>query len=185
MGEETRAHDGLPGQDAGTPGREPGQRDADGRRRELLAEFLEATRRAGSLMQLMSQEASDRIGINATDLNCLNILSFSGAMTAGQLAQATGLTTASITTVIDRLEQAGYARRERDTHDRRKVTVRLEADAAFRGVAPVFGPMIAAWQDIAAEYSDDELELIAGFQRRTEAAIRAQLAQMRRPASPR
>ena len=59
-------------------------------------------------MQLMSQAAADRIGINATDLNCLNILSFSGHMTAGELARATGLTTASITGVVDRLEEAGY-----------------------------------------------------------------------------
>ena len=56
--------------------------------------------RTGSLMQLMGQAAADRIGINATDLNCLNILSFSGQMTAGELARATGLTTASITGVV-------------------------------------------------------------------------------------
>ena len=35
-------------------------------------------------------------------------------MTAGDLARATGLTTASITGVIDRLEEGGYVRRERD-----------------------------------------------------------------------
>ena len=66
-------------------------------------------RQTGSLMQLMGQAAADRIGINATDLNCLNILSFSGHMTAGELARATGLTTASITGVIDRLEEATSA----------------------------------------------------------------------------
>ncbi len=58
-------------------------------------------------MQLMGQAAADRIGINATDLNCLNILSFSGQLTAGQLAKATGLTTASITGVVGRLAEAG------------------------------------------------------------------------------
>ncbi len=74
-------------------------------RAQLAAAFGAAIRRTGSLMQLMGQAAADRIGINATDLNCLNILSFSGQMTAGQLAKATGLTTASITGVIDRLER--------------------------------------------------------------------------------
>ena len=144
-------------------------------RAELLASFIDATRRSGSLMQLLSQAAADRIGINATDLNCLNILSFSGAMTAGQLAQATGLTTASITGVIDRLEQAGYAQRERDAHDRRRVMVRLIVAAVHRDVAPAFAPMLAAWHDIAKSYTDDELALIAGFQRRVEATIRDQL----------
>ena len=71
-------------------------------RAELIAAFAAGVRRGGSLMQLMGQAAADRIGINATDLTCLNLLSFSGQMTAGQLAKATGLTTASITGVIDR-----------------------------------------------------------------------------------
>src|ERR1700680_2025747 len=65
-------------------------------RAQLAAAFGAAVRRTGSVMQLMGQAAADRIGINATDLNCLNILSFSGQMTAGELARATGLTTASI-----------------------------------------------------------------------------------------
>src|ERR1700729_2182829 len=98
-------------------------------RAELAAAFGAAIRKTGSLMQLLSQAAADRIGVNATDLNCLNILSFSGAMTAGQLGQGTGLSTASITGVIGRLEQAGYARRDRDAHDRRRVVVRLIVDA--------------------------------------------------------
>jgi len=144
-------------------------------RSELLASFIDAARRSGSLMQLLSQAAADRIGINATDLNCLNILGFSGPMTAGQLAQATGLTTASITGVIDRLEQAGYAQRERDARDRRRVVVRLIVSAVHRDVAPAFAPVLAAWQDIAKSYTDDELALIAGFQRRVEAALRDQL----------
>src|SRR5262249_56725645 len=57
-------------------------------RAELAAAFGAAIRRTGSLMQLMGMAAADRIGINATDLNCLNILSFSGRMTAGELARA-------------------------------------------------------------------------------------------------
>ena len=92
-------------------------------RARLATEFGAAVRKTGSLMQLVGQAAADRIGINATDLNCLNILSFSGQMTAGELARATGLTTASITGVIDRLEAAGYVRRERDARDRRRVVV--------------------------------------------------------------
>ncbi len=77
----------------------------------LAAEFGAAVRRTSSLMQLMGQAATDRIGLNATDLNRLNILSFSGQMTADELARATGLTTASITGVAHRLEEAGYVRR--------------------------------------------------------------------------
>src|ERR1700684_1456860 len=106
-------------------------------RARLASEFGGAVRMTGSLMQLVGQAAADRIGINATDLNCLNILSFSGQLTAGELARGTGLTTASITGVVDRLEDAGFVRRERDATDRRRVVVHLDLDKALRDVAPV------------------------------------------------
>jgi DNA-binding MarR family transcriptional regulator len=97
-------------------------------RRRLEADFLLAIRRAGSIMQLLGQVSADRIGINATDLNCLNLVALTGSMTAGELARATGLTTASITGVLDRLEEGGFVRRERDPHDRRRVIVHLGGD---------------------------------------------------------
>ena len=123
--------------------------------------------------------AADRIGINATDLNCLNILSFSGHMTAGELARATGLTTASITGVIDRLEEAGYVTRERDPHDRRRVVVTLSLDRAMRNVASVFLPVMRDWRELATRYSNDELRLIVDFYARMEQVFRNHLIRLR------
>jgi DNA-binding MarR family transcriptional regulator len=148
-------------------------------RAELEVAFATAMRRTGSLMQLMGQAAADRIGINNTDLNCLNILSFSGHMTAGELAKATGLTTASITGVIDRLEEAGFVRRERDPHDRRRVVVRLSLDKAVSDVASVFAPMLRDWREMATRYSDDELRLIVDFYGRVEQVFRKHLIRLR------
>ncbi len=148
-------------------------------RAELAMAFIAAIRKTGSLMHLMSQAAADRIGINATDLNCLNILSFSGQLTAGDLAKATGLTTASITGVVDRLEEAGFVRRERDAVDRRRVLIHLNVERALGTVGPVFGPMMGAWQRMAAQYSDDELQLIVLFYDQMEQIIREHLARLR------
>jgi DNA-binding MarR family transcriptional regulator len=148
-------------------------------RAELELAFATAMRRTGSLMQLMGQAAADRIGINNTDLNCMNILSFSGHMTAGELAKATGLTTASITGVIDRLEEAGFVRRERDPHDRRRVVVRLSLDKAVSDVAVVFAPMLRDWREMATRYSDDELRLIVDFYGRVEQVFRKHLFRLR------
>jgi DNA-binding MarR family transcriptional regulator len=148
-------------------------------RAQLAMAFAAAVRKTGSLMHLMSQAAADRIGINATDLNCLNILSFSGQMTAGELARATGLTTASITGVVDRLEQAGFVHRERDAKDRRRVVIHLNAQRALSTVAPVFGPLMGAWQRIADRYSDDELQLIVEFYDQMEQIIRHHLIRLR------
>src|SRR5262249_37022564 len=148
-------------------------------RAELELAFATAMRRTGSLMQLMGQAAADRIGINSTDLNCLNILSFSGQMTAGDLAKATGLTTASITGVIDRLEEAGFVRRERDPHDRPRAVGRLARDKAKHEVASVFAPMLRDWREMAARYSDDELRLIVDFYARVEQVFRKHLIRLR------
>jgi DNA-binding transcriptional ArsR family regulator len=153
-------------------------------RARLATEFGAAVRKTGSLMQLVGQAAADRISINATDLNCLNILSFSGQLTAGELARATGLTTASITGVVDRLEEAGYVRRERDARDRRRVVVHLVLDRAVRDVAPLFLPMVREWQAMADQYTDDELRLIVEFYGQMEEVFRRHVVRLREPADP-
>jgi DNA-binding MarR family transcriptional regulator len=153
------------------PGRSP--------RRRLEGEFLLALRRAGSVMQLLGAAAAERIGINVTDLNCLNILALRGRMTAGELARATGLTTASITGVLDRLEDAGFVRREKDPNDRRRVVVRLDAERGRRDVAPVFAPVIQAYREAAAQYTDEQLQTILGFQQQLEQIMRDRLIELR------
>ena len=148
-------------------------------RAELLASFIDATRRSGSLMQLLSQAAADRIGINATDLNCLNLVALTGHMTAGDLAKQTGLSTASITGVLDRLEEGGFVRRVRDPHDRRRVIAELADGPGLREVGSTFGPVVKAWRATAADYSDDELRLLLEFQGKLEEIMRSQLARLR------
>ena len=156
-------------------------------RADLEVAFAAGLRRTGALMQLMGSAAAEKIGINATDLVCLNILSFSGHMTAGELARATGLTTASITGVVDRLEEAGFVARQRDPQDRRRVVVQINLDRAMRDVAAVFVPMLRAWREMASRYSDDELRLIVDFYARMELVLRDHLVRLRggpEPAEP-
>jgi DNA-binding transcriptional ArsR family regulator len=154
---------------------------AGAERRQLEGEFLLALRRAGSVMQLLGQMSAERIGINATDLNCLNIVALTGHLTAGELAAQTGLTTASITAVLDRLEEGGFVRRGRDPHDRRRVMVELSAGPGLSKVGSTFGPVVNAWRAAAAGYSDDELRLLLAFQGQLEEIIRDQLARLRSP----
>jgi DNA-binding MarR family transcriptional regulator len=153
--------------------------DGGAERQRLETDFLLALRRAGSIMQLLGQMSAERIGINVTDLNCLNIVALTGSMTAGDLARATGLTTASITGVLDRLEEGGFVQRERDPHDRRRVIVKLNAGPGLREIGPTFGPLLKAWRATAAGYSDDDLRLLLEFQRRFEEIVREQLARLR------
>jgi DNA-binding transcriptional ArsR family regulator len=153
--------------------------DGGAERQRLESDFLLAMRRAGSIMQLLGQMSAERIGVNVTDLNCLNIVALTGPMTAGDLARATGLTTASITGVLDRLEEGGFVRRERDPKDRRRVIVNLNMGPGLREVGSTFGPLVKAWRAAAASYSDEELGLLLEFQRRFEEIVRGQLGRLR------
>src|ERR1700733_11041636 len=94
-----------------------------GSRKELITKLAAAMRDVSGLSVLHSQAVAGRLGINSTDLECLDLVE-RGPVAAGALAGATGLTTGAITGVIDRLERAGFVRREADSADRRKVLVR-------------------------------------------------------------
>src|SRR6267154_1879546 len=137
--ERDAAERGAPERDAaerGAPERDAAEAGSPAERQRLEGEFLLAMRRNGSIMQLLGQVSAERIGVNVTDLNCLNIVALTGPMTAGELARATGLTTASITGVLDRLEEGGFVRRERDPKDRRRVIVTLNPGPGLREIGP-------------------------------------------------
>src|SRR5262245_28604316 len=70
------------------------------------------------------QAIDELLGLNTTDHNALDLLSRAGPITAGELAELTGLTTGAITGIIDRLEKAGFVCRENDPKDRRRVIIR-------------------------------------------------------------
>jgi DNA-binding MarR family transcriptional regulator len=92
-------------------------------RAALMEELEHAVRRSSAQGVIFGQTVAGRVGISSSDLECLDFLNLEGRVTAGRLAEVTGLTTGAITGVVDRLEKAGLVRRERDGHDRRKVFI--------------------------------------------------------------
>src|SRR6266545_7066061 len=97
----------------------------DSRRRDLVAALNQAARASSGLGGVFAAAVAGRLGINVTDLECIEMIATPGTLTAGELAEKTGLTTGAVTGIIDRLERAGFVRRERDAEDRRKVHVRI------------------------------------------------------------
>src|SRR5215468_276883 len=143
---------------------------------ELLAALEREMRKASAQGVLFGQIVAERLGVNSSDLECLDIVILRGPVTAGDLAAATGLTTGAITGVVDRLERAGFARRERDAEDRRKVLVRA-LPAVERRIAPLFEPMQRAVAAALADYTDAELSfLLTFFARAYEASVSATAA---------
>jgi DNA-binding MarR family transcriptional regulator len=102
--------------------------------------------------------AARRLGVNRTDLRCLDWLS-AGPLTAGQLTEAIGLSSAATTTLVDRLERRGLVRRLRDDSDRRKVLVEM-TDLGQRLAGEIYGPLQVAGAEMLGRYNDDELALL-------------------------
>jgi DNA-binding MarR family transcriptional regulator len=153
------------------------------RRQELEAALNAAMRDVSGQGVLYSQAVADRLGINSTDLECLDHIS-RGPLNAGRLAELTGLTTGAVTGVIDRLEHVGLARRERDAGDRRKVLV-VATPAVAQHVAPLFEPMQRNAMSAVSIYRDDELALLLDFLSRASDAALIAMAELRgRPAHP-
>jgi DNA-binding MarR family transcriptional regulator len=113
---------------------------------------------------------AEQTGLNPTDLQCLGLLQLNGPMSAGALARSTGLTTSAITTVIDRLERSGYAAREHDPADRRRVIVRLDERRAEDAILPLYASKAAGKADVFARFSDAELTAVRDFLQALEEA---------------
>ena len=121
---------------------------------------------------------AERVGMHSTDLECLGFLRDEGPVPAGRLAELTGLTTGAVTRMIDRLERAGYVRREADPRDRRRVIVRAIPGRANE-IGPLFGGMRRAMDELCARYTDAELTLILDFVSRAGAVGLEQVAKLR------
>lgn len=142
----------------------PPERDA------LLSALVREARHFSTSTVLFHQVIAERLGLNPTDHKCAEILSRTGPLTAGELAEHTGLTTGAITGVVDRLERAGFVRRDRDPEDRRRVIVRpVWGTEVERKVGGLFASLQASFAEICGSYADAELRVILDFMERCRA----------------
>jgi len=148
----------------------------------LLDEMQRAGRQLSAATIMFHQAVADRLGLNPTDHKCIDLLASKGLMTAGELADATGLTTGAITGVIDRLEAAGYVRREDDPNDRRRVIVRV-IPRRYREIGRLFEGLSARTADLGALYSDRELATILDFMSRSHQMLHEATFELRQQAS--
>jgi DNA-binding MarR family transcriptional regulator len=132
------------------------------RRKDLEPEIQQQMIAMIAQVVLFNHAANASLGLGASDSQFLTLLRTRGPMTPGQLAAATGLTSGTVTGVIDRLEKAKLVRRERVSGDRRKVLVVPDSEAADR-LAPVYAGQAAMLQKVLARRTPAELETINRF----------------------
>ena len=131
-------------------------------RAALLQELETAMRKSSAQGTLFAQVVAEHAGISNSDMDCMDFLNMEGRMTAGRLAELTGLTTGAITGVIDRMEKAGFVRRERDDSDRRKVFI-APVPERLGEIERFYVLMQRAMEKLSDGYTDAELKLLLRY----------------------
>jgi DNA-binding MarR family transcriptional regulator len=123
---------------------------------------LQASRESSSLAIFFHTSIAERVGLGATEEKTLSLLSRLGPLTAGEIASHTGLTTPSVTGLLDRLENKGMVQRVRDPHDRRRVIVEPNQERLAE-LESVFHALQETFRGLLEIYSDEQLATIADF----------------------
>jgi len=144
-------------------------------RRRLTRAIKEALRDLGGELSRLNQSVGSRLDVKGTDLECLDLITRHGPLSPTALARRAVLHPATVTGVLDRLERGGWIVRDRDPADRRGVLIRAEKGrgAEVLRLYLVDSGMNAALDEICAQYSGDELDVITGFLRSTAEAGRS------------
>lgn len=127
---------------------------------DLQKRALNAVRDYGVQLALFRSAMDDWAGLNATDMECLRILFLEGVSTPSKLARHTGLTSGATTAMLDRLEKAGLIERQPNPDDRRGTLI-VPAEASTERIAGWFESARKAQADLIAQFSAEELEVIA------------------------
>ncbi|HTV54131.1 MAG TPA: MarR family transcriptional regulator [Terriglobia bacterium] len=145
-------------------------------RRELLTRLSDLGRIVSTQTVFLHQAIAQTVGLNATDTKCMDLIlrGPEGAVTAGWLADMTGLTTGAITHILDRLERQRFVERVRDAQDRRKVFVRVRQES-LEILVPKYEAVGKAYMKLLDHYSDKELQLICDYMEKTSKVSESEL----------
>lgn len=145
----------------------------DAARRHLVLEVKRSLREVRNQISLLNRQISAKVDLKDVDLDVFDLISQAGPLSPSVLARRLGQHPATVTGILDRLERDGWVTRERDSDDRRAVVVRAVPERNS-DVLEQFAGMNSAMDDICADYTDEQLALIAGFLKRgAEAGGRA------------
>ncbi|MED4631546.1 MarR family transcriptional regulator [Peribacillus frigoritolerans] len=128
----------------------------------LLESLAHRLQRYGMRSVLFQQNMAQKIGVSHTDLKSAEILNETGPITAGELSKITGLSTGSVTALINRLEKSGYVKRERDQLDGRKVMI-MPIPERQEQIKSHYQSLSMATKELCSAYNEQELILINQF----------------------
>jgi MarR family transcriptional regulator, organic hydroperoxide resistance regulator len=107
-------------------------------------------------------QAAEKVGLSLTDMQMIHVLQLYGPATPGRLATWTGLSSGGVTVALDRLEKAGYIRREPNPADRRSLIVTL-APVRMRKAAGIYAEVERQTRERLAKLPEKDLEAVLRF----------------------
>lgn len=116
----------------------------------------------GSMATLHNHAVADFMGCHPTDQECIDLLDWTGPLTAGEIGGHLGLSSGAVTGLLDRLEAAGWVRRERDPDDRRRVVVHLSGERGGE-LWPLYRPLAEAIQAYRDGLAARDLRVVVEF----------------------
>jgi DNA-binding MarR family transcriptional regulator len=146
-------------------------------RSHLLQTLARVGREHSDATVLFHAAVAERLDLHPTDEKALSVLQRLGPLSAGDLARRTGLATASVTNLVDRLERKGFVRRVRDPRDRRRIVVEARPDRVEEA-ARLFQSTGSSLARLHHRYSVADLVVIADFLARNAARLRAETARL-------
>ena len=127
---------------------------------QLMASIRDAGRQLSGVTVQFHHLVSERAGLTGGDHKYLDILLQYGPMTAGKLAELSGLTTGAVTAVLDRLEKQNLVKRERDPADRRKVIAVPNHQLTMEKLGPIFASLEAHLTKANSTFTLEQLQTI-------------------------
>lgn len=137
-------------------------RSNDNKREELISAVLRASSESSTMAIFFHTALAETVGIGASEEKTLFLLGSQGPLTAGEIAHQTGLTTASVTSLIDRLERKGFVHRVRDVQDRRRVIVEAD-EGRLAEFNQLFTTLTRSFEALLVDYTDEQLATITDF----------------------
>jgi len=138
-------------------------------RQAATARLLAEARDLSGDFDRLSQAVAERVGVSQTDLLAMDLISRDGHVTAGQIASHLHLTSGAITGLIDRLERSGFAKRQADPKDRRRVVV-VSTPKGDR-ISELFVPLALALRRTTEGYSEKDLATLTDFLTKMRSAV--------------
>jgi DNA-binding MarR family transcriptional regulator len=137
----------------------------------LLESVIQAARENSTATVFFHMAMAGATGMCPSDHKALDLILRRDGLTAGELGNETGLASASVTSLIDRLEERGYVRRVRGRQDRRQIKVEVVPERIDE-IGRQFGPLKRGVKKMLSRYDDEQLETILDFLRSSSELLR-------------